>query len=266
MADDDSRLELGDLFQEFATKSFPIHSSFYLGELALFSFIGLVTTGVFLAFYYEPSTRIVTYQGESVPAAFASILRINSLTLGLIARRVHHWSAHIMIAAILTHMARVYFTGAYKKPRDINWVVGYVLLLLTVMAAFVGYLLPFDEFAVTATGIGYNIVATIPWIGSSLARLAFAGSFPNQFTVPRFYGWHIMLIPLLLAGLIGIHLIILFKLKHTQHHEVTENLRDRASQTRKGIVGLPLWPEQTLNMLVIFLAYAAGVSFLAAFV
>lgn len=266
MTDDDSRLELDDLFEEFANKSFPVHSSFYLGELALFAFAGLVTTGIFLAFFYEPSSRTVTYQGESVPAAFASVLRINTLTLGLVARRIHHWSAHIMIAAVVVHMARVYFTGAYKKPRDINWVIGCMLLLLTVMAAFVGYLLPFDEFAVTATGIGYEILSSIPWIGTDLANLAFAGPFPNQFVVPRFYGWHIMLLPLLLAGLIGIHLVILFKLKHTQHHEITDSLRAKADETRKGIVGLPLWPEQTLNMLVVFMAYAAGVSFLAAFV
>lgn len=264
--DSDSRLELRSLIEEFGGKAFPVHSSFYLGELALFAFLGLVTTGIFLAFFYEPSTRIVTYQEQNVPAAFASILRINSLTLGLIARRIHHWSAHIMIAALLVHMTRVYFTGAYKKPRDVNWVVGCVLLLLTIMAAFVGYLLPFDEFAVTATGIGYQLVSSIPWIGEALAKLAFAGPFPNQFTVPRFYGWHIMLIPLLLAGLIGVHLIILFKLKHTQHHGVTDTIRERASETREGIVGLPLWPEQTLNMIVVFMAYAAGVSFLAAFV
>lgn len=171
-----------------------------------------------------------------------------------------------MIAALVAHMARVYFTGAYKKPRDINWVIGYLLLLLTMMTAFVGYLLPFDEFAVTATGIGYRIVTSIPWIGEPVANLAFAGQFPNQFLVPRFYGWHIMLFPLLLAGLIGVHLVILFKLKHTQHREVTQQLRERASETREGIVGLPLWPEQSLNMVVVFMAYAAGVSFLAAFV
>ncbi|MFB6253839.1 MAG: cytochrome bc complex cytochrome b subunit [Halobacteriaceae archaeon] len=264
--DTDSRLELRDLIDKFGEKAFPVHSSFYLGELALFSFIGLVTTGIFLAFFYEPSTRVITYQKQSVPAAFASILRINSLTLGLIARRIHHWSAHIMIASLLAHMARVYFTGAYKKPRDINWVIGFIALLLTVMAAFVGYLLPFDEFAVTATGIGYSIISSIPWIGTAIANLAFAGTFPNPFVVPRFYGWHIMLIPLLLAGLIGIHLIILFKLKHTQHHKITQKIRDQANETRKGIVGLPLWPEQTLNMVVIFMAYAAGVSFLAAYV
>lgn len=262
----DSRLELDDLVEKFGDKAFPIHSSFYLGELALFAFIGLVSTGIFLAFFYEPSTRLVTFQEQQVPAAFASVLQINELTLGLIARRIHHWSAHIMIAAILVHMARVYFTGAYKRPRDINWVIGCGLLLLTVLAAFVGYLLPFDEFAVTATGIGYNIISSIPWIGAGLANLAFAGPFPNQYTVPRFYSWHVMLIPLLLAGLIGIHLLILFKLKHTQHHEVTDRIREQARETREGIVGLPLWPEQSLNMLVVFLAYAAGVSFLAAFV
>lgn len=268
MADDDSesRLELDDLKEELGNKSFPVHSTFYLGELALFAFLGLVTTGIFLAFFYEPSTRMVTYQGESLPAAFASVLRINTLTLGLVARRIHHWSAHIMIAALVAHMARVYFTGAYKKPRDVNWVIGFILLLLTIGAAFVGYLLPYDEFAVTATSIGYRLVGSMPWIGDQIAQLFFAGQYPNNFLVPRFYGWHIMLFPLLLAGLIGVHLVILFKLKHTQDRGVTEHLRQQANETREGIVGLPLWPEQVLNMAVVFLAYAAGVSLLAAFV
>lgn len=171
-----------------------------------------------------------------------------------------------MIAAILVHMARVYFTGAYKKPRDVNWVVGCLLLIMTVMAAFVGYLLPYDEFSVTATGIGYHIVSSVPWIGGALAKLGFAGQFPNPFTVPRFYGWHIMLLPLFLAGFIGIHLLILFKLKHTQSRSVTEALRERTGASGDGILGLPMWPEQVLNMVVLFAAYAAGVSLLAAYV
>lgn len=269
MTDDSSggRLELGALVESVGSKAFPVHASFFLGELALFAFVGLVTTGIYLGFFYEASTRIVEFQGETVPAAYASVVGINGLTMGLVARRVHHWSAHIMIAAVVVHMARVYFHGAYRKPRDVNWVIGCVLLLLTVMAAFVGYLLPFDEFAVTATGIGYNIVASIPWIGPELARLGFAGPFPNLFTVPRFYSWHIMLIPLSLAGLIGLHLLVLFKLKHTQQSSVTRHLRERAGDVREeGIVGLPLWPEQAVNMLVVFFAYAAGVSLLAAFV
>lgn len=261
------RLELGDLKETVGRKVFPLHASFFLGELALFAFIGLVTTGIYLGFFYEASTRIIEFQGENVPAAYASVVEINGLTMGLIARRVHHWSAHIMIAAIVVHMARVYFHGAYKKPRDINWVIGCMLLLLTVMAAFVGYLLPFDEFALTATGIGYNIVSSIPWIGPAIAKLGFAGPFPNLYTVPRFYSWHIMLIPLTLSALIGVHLLVLFKLKHTQHATVTQRLREQAGDLRQeGIVGMPFWPEQALTMLVIFFTYAAGVSLLAAFV
>lgn len=267
MADDDSRLDLDRLFGNFKDKSFPLHGTFFLGELALFAFVTLVATGTFLGLFYEPSTRLVELAGEQVPAAYASVVEINSLSVGLLIRRIHHWSAQIMLAAIVVHMARIYFTGAYKKPRDINWLVGAILLQVVILAAFVGYLLPFDEFAVTATSIGYQMFKSIPWIGPAVAGLAFAGPFPNPYLVPRFFTVHVFLIPALIAGLIGVHLVILLKLKHTQDPEVTKRLRERAGDVKeRGLVGVPMWPEQTVMMGTIFLTYLAGVTLLAAFV
>lgn len=261
-----SRLPLSRLKEKYGTKPFPIHASFFLGEIALFSLFGLVITGIFLSFFYEPSTRSITVEQTQLPAAYASVLRIDQIPFGLIVRRIHHWSAHILLATLVTHMSRVYFTGAYRKPRDVNWVVGFILLLVSIFAAFVGYLLPFDEFAVTATGIGYNILGSIPWVGTSIANLLFAGPFPNELTVPRFYSLHIMLIPLIFAILIAVHLAILFAMKHTQHHGVTASLRSALKEEREGIIGIPFWPEQGLNMFVLFLAYAVGVTVLAGFV
>jgi cytochrome b-561 len=265
-ADSDSRLDLDRLFAKFEDKPFPLHGSFLLGELALFAFTGIVATGVFLGLFYEPSTASVTVDGETLPAAYASILEINSLSIGLLVRRIHHWSAHIMLAAVVVHMARVYFTGAYRKPRDINWVLGTGLLGLTILAAFLGYLLPYDEFAVTATSIGYEIATSVPWVGQDMANLLFAGPFPNSHTVPRFFTLHVLVIPVLLASLIGLHLLIVMKLKHTQDPGVTDRLKSQAQSVKEGIVGIPLWPEQVVLMGAVFFTYAAGVTLLAAFV
>ena len=267
MGGNDSRLNLDRLFARFKDKPFPVHGSFFLGELAVFAFITLVATGTYLGLFYEPSTRLIEVAGEQLPAAYASVVQINSLSVGLLVRRIHHWSAQIMLAAIIVHMGRVYFTGAYRKPRDVNWVIGAILLQVTILAAFVGYLLPFDEFAVTATSIGYEMASSIPWIGDSLAQLVFAGPFPNPSLVPRFFTAHVFLIPALLAGLIGLHLTILLKVKHTQEPTVTRRLREAAGNVKeRGLVGVPLWPEQVVMMGVVFLAYAAGISLLAAFV
>jgi cytochrome b-561 len=266
MGDSDSRLDLDRLFGEFETKVFPLHGTFLLGEVALFAFTGIVATGIFLGLFYEPSTATVTFQGEELPAAYASVLELNSLAIGQLVRRIHHWSAHIMLATIVLHMARVYFTGAYREPRDINWLIGTGLLGLTVLAAFVGYLLPYDEFAVTATSIGYEIMTSVPWFGTEIANLVFAGSFPNSHTVPRFYTLHILLIPAALVALISLHLVIIIKVKHTQDPGITGRLKEQAGTVKKGLVGIPMWPEQVVVMLGIFLAYATGVTLLAAFV
>jgi len=263
----DSRLDLDRLFGKFKDKAFPLHGTFFLGELALFSFVTLVLTGTFLGLFYEPSIRLVELAGEQVPAAYASVVKIDNLSVGLLVRRIHHWSAQIMIAAVIVHMARIYFTGAYKKPRDVNWLIGAILLQVTILAAFLGYLLPFDEFAVTATSIGYQVFKSIPWIGATFSSLAFAGPFPNPHLVPRFFTAHVFLIPLLIVGLIGVHLMILLKLKHTQDPKVTKRLRERAGDVKeRGLVGVPMWPEQAVLMGTIFMSYLAGVSLLAAFV
>jgi len=140
----DDRLELGKFKEKFLAKTFPTHPSFLLGEVALFSFVTLVVTGLFLGLLYEPSVREVSLFGAKVPAAYASVVRIDLLPLGMIVRRIHHWSAMLMIAAIISHLARVYFTSAYRNPREVNWLIGLGLLGVTLGAAFTGYLLPYS--------------------------------------------------------------------------------------------------------------------------
>ncbi len=162
-----------------------------------------------------------------------------------------------MIAAVILHLLRIFFTGAFRKPREINWIVGCLLLLLTVVAAFSGYLLPYDAFSVTATGIGYQMVAAIPWVGKELANFVFAGKFPALGVIPRFYGYHVIWVPLMLIGLIGLHLVVMIKQKHT------EPSSNRGKAAPGQLVGIPLWPQQASLMAVLFLFMTGGVLLLA---
>ncbi|QLH77760.1 cytochrome bc complex cytochrome b subunit [Halosimplex rubrum] len=219
----DARLDL-DSDRDVLGKAFPAEDSFLLGEVALFCFLVLVLTGMFLGFFFEPSTSDVTYegsverfQGEEVPEAFTSVLNITyDVPFGMLLRRMHHWAAHLFIASMALHMLRVFFTGAYRNPREPNWLVGTGLAGLSMGAAYTGYALPFDEFASTATGIGYNLAKSIPLVGDAFAKLVFGGSFPSSATIPRFYFLHVLVIPLAIAGLIGVHMLILMRQKHTE--------------------------------------------------
>ena len=245
----DERLELKKFKEKFLAKTFPTHPTFLLGEIALFSFITLVVTGIFLGLLYEPSIKSVSLFGATVPAAYASVVRIDLLPMGMIIRRIHHWSCMIMIAAILTHLARIYFTSAYRKPREINWLIGLGLLGITLGAAFTGYLLPYSQFSVTATSIAYYVSKSVPWVGGWIARLLFAGEFPAVGTVPRFFFLHVMLIPALLMTLVGLHLTILVKQKHT---EPPANKRLKGAEGGRKLIGIPVWPEQNFVSLSLF--------------
>ncbi len=259
----DERLELRKFKEKFLSKTFPTHPTFLLGETALFSFLTLVATGVFLGFLYEPSTRMVSLFGAMVPAAYASVVRIDLLPMGLIVRRIHHWSAMIMIASILAHLLRIYFTSSYRKPREINWIVGLSLWGMAMVAAFTGYLLPYSQFSVTATSIAYYVSKSVPWIGDWTARLLFAGEFPSEGTVPRFFFLHVMLIPGTIIGLISLHLLILVKQKHT---EPGANRGRKESQGGKRLIGIPIWPEQGVISLSYFLFQLFVVVLMASYI
>jgi cytochrome b-561 len=246
----DERLELKKFKEKFLVKTFPTHPLFLLGELALFSFITLVATGIFLGLLYEPSTKPVSLFGAMVPSAYASVVKIDILPLGMIIRRIHHWSAMIMIAAVLSHLTRIFFTSAYRKPREINWLVGLSLLGTAMIAAFTGYLLPFSQFSVTATSIAYYVSRSVPWVGDWFSRLLFEGEFPSDGTVPRFFFIHVMLIPAALIGLISFHLLVLVKQKHT---EPRSNINRKEAQEGRRLIGIPIWPEQGVISLSFYL-------------
>jgi cytochrome b-561 len=271
----DSRLGV-EQGQTFLGKAFPAEDSFLLGEVALFCFLFLVLSGVFLGFFYEPSTSdveydgsVAEYQGEEMPEAFVSVLHITyTVPFGMFIRRLHHWAAHLFVASIGLHMLRVFFTGAYRNPREPNWVVGTGLAVLAMGAAYTGYALPFDEFAATATSIGYNLTVSVPLIGDFLGEIVFGGQFPTSATIPRLYFLHVLLIPAAIAVGLAVHMAILIRQKHTEaprDGDVRAGGRTVDRDDDSVIVGLPAVPNQTAVSAVVFFLTAATLSMLAGF-
>jgi len=177
-----------------------------LGSATLFAFIVQATTGVFLAMFYTPSTT----------QAYASIAHINNdVFLGAFVHGMHKWGSSVMVILIFLHMGRVFFFGAYKYPRELNWIIGVVLLILTMTMAFTGYLLPFDQRSFWASAVGININGTGPVIGPYLSDALRAGPELGATTLSRFYAIHMLLIPGALIALIGAHLYLVVKLGTT---------------------------------------------------
>jgi len=251
----DERLDLSRFNKKYLSKAFAVHHSYFIGEIALFAFMTLVITGIFLTFNYEPSIRMVKVAGKNLPAAYASVLYIDSLPFGAVLRSVHHWSASIMIAAAFIHLLRILISGAYKRPREINWFLGLLLLVIAIVTAFTGYSLPFDAFSATATGIGYGIGTSMPYIGEWISQVIFGGEFPTVHSIPRVYSLHVLWFPLLLMALLGMHMLVMVKQKHTQPAYAKKVAPGR-------ILGVPLMPQQAYMSTILFLLYLAVVFFI----
>ncbi|MGI8680112.1 MAG: cytochrome bc1 complex cytochrome b subunit [Jatrophihabitans sp.] len=220
----DQRLKLAGPMRKQLNKVFPDHWSFMMGEIALYSFIILLLTGTYLTFFFDPSMIETTYHGrytlmQGVPMsrAFESTLNITfDVRGGLIIRQIHHWSALMFLAAMLVHMFRVFFTGAFRKPRELNWLIGLGLIGLGIIEGFAGYSLPDDLLSGTGLRIADAIMLSIPVIGTWVSFLVFGGTFPGDVIIGRFYIAHVLLIPAILAALIGAHLALVIRQKHTQ--------------------------------------------------
>lgn len=249
----EERLDISRLREKYLRKAFPVHHSFFLGEITLCAFVVMVVTGLFLLLNYVPSGRGIKVGGETIPLAFESVRYIDSLPFGRVLRSVHHWSAHIMVAAAFLHLVSKLLSGGYKKPRELTWLLGLGLLVLTVAGAFTGYALPDDAFSVTATRIGYGMAASIPWVGTWLAKTFFGGNYPTLHSLPRIYAIHILLIPVMIAAVVGAHLLLVVKHKHQQ-----PGYARRIAPGR--VLGLPLVPEQALVMGILLLVLM-GVTF-----
>ena len=263
----DERLHISRLNDKFLRKAFPVHHSFFLGEITLFSLIVLILTGIILALSYEPSNSLVVNSFDPgtadkknlIPAAYHSALMINAMPFGDMLRRTHHWMANIMIAASVIHMMRIYFTGAFKKPREINWWIGMLLLIFAALTAVTGYILPFDNYAYQTAGVVYAITKSVPWVGDWLAQAAFAGQWPGAGIIPRIYGYHIMLLPGILLATTGAHMLLMIKQKHTQPQYAKRI-------AYKKIVGVPLLTQQTPIMLTLTLLFTGIVLLFGAFI
>jgi ubiquinol-cytochrome c reductase cytochrome b subunit len=219
----DERFRLAGPMRKQLNKVFPDHWSFMMGEIALYSFIILILTGTYLTFFFDASMGDVVYNGSYIPLkgvemsrAYASTLNISfDVRGGLVIRQIHHWAALMFIAAMLIHMLRIFFTGAFRKPREVNWLIGLTLLVLGVIEGFVGYSLPDDLLSGTGFRIADSIILSIPVIGTWTAFLVFGGPFPGDLIIGRLYIVHVLLIPGILAGLIGLHLAVMVRQKHT---------------------------------------------------
>ncbi|MBT2455792.1 ubiquinol-cytochrome c reductase cytochrome b subunit [Streptomyces sp. ISL-86] len=250
----DARIPLATVVRSVLRKVFPDHWSFLLGELALYSFLVLILTGVYLTFFFDPSMNETAYQGAYGPLrgvpmsqAYLSTLRISfDVRGGLLVRQIHHWAAILFLAAIGAHMLRVFFTGAFRRPREANWVVGVTLFMLALLEGFAGYSLPDDLLSGTGLRIAQGIMLSIPVVGTYVSNFAFGGEFPGHDIVSRLYPVHILLVPGLLLGLVALHILLVFVLKHTQW--------PGPGRTGRNVVGLPLFPQYT--------AKAAGLFFM----
>lgn len=265
----EQRLGVHAFYKKYGRKAFPVHSTYFFGEMAMFAFVILVLTGIYLGLLYVPSSAEVQYipdgsgtttEGYTLPESYASILLIESIPVANLLRNVHHWTAHVMIFSILLHTGRIFFTGTYRKPREINWIFGVVLLILTLGAAFFGYALPFDSYALTATTIGYSIARSIPGIGEFASEFVFGGNFPTLGSLPRMYTFHIVVFPALIALALTAHLVLVIKTKHTQPGYA----RKMAEPGR--VLGVPLWPYQALLAGQLLMLMFGALLLLAAFV
>jgi ubiquinol-cytochrome c reductase cytochrome b subunit len=223
-------------------KVFPDHWSFLLGEIILYSFIILLLTGTFLTLWFQPSMSDVIYHGTYVPLrgvrmseAYASTLNISfDVRGGLLIRQIHHWAADLFMAGIFAHMIRIFFTGAYRKPREINWLIGIIMLTLGMLEGLFGYSLPDDLLSGAGLRILEGVVQSLPIVGTYLAFFLFGGPFPGHDIVPRLYILHVLVIPGLLLALVSAHLFIMFYQKHTQ--------MPGKGRTNQNVVGAPMYP------------------------
>ncbi len=250
----DERTSISGLVKELGRKIFPDHWSFMLGEVALYSFIVILLSGTFMTFFFQASMVPVLYDGSYVPlkgiemsAAMASTLDLSfDIRGGLLMRQVHHWAALLFVASIGLHMLRIFFTGAFRKPREINWLIGFVLFVLAMAEGFTGYSLPDDLLSGNGLRIIDGLIKGVPIVGTWISYLLFGGEFPGEDVVGRFYTLHILLLPAILVAALGVHMLLLIINKHTQFAG--------PGRTNDNVVGVPIMP--------VFAAKAGGFFFI----
>ena len=246
---------------------FPEHWSFLLGEIALYAFVVLVATGIYLTLFYTPSTAHTTYHGSYAPLAgremteaYASTLRLSfDVKAGLLIRQTHHWAANVFIAAIVLHLMRVFFTGAFRKPRDITYYVGVTMLALALVEGFAGYSLVDDLLSGMGLAIAYGVVLSIPFVGANLGLLIWGGEYPGaEDFLSRLYIAHVLIFPILIATLIAVHILLITLAHHGQFHE--------RGKTARNVVGATAWPTYAFRSIGLALCVIAAVFLLGGLV
>jgi ubiquinol-cytochrome c reductase cytochrome b subunit len=259
----DRRTASAPLIRKTLRYLFPDHWSFLLGEVALYAFIVLVATGIYLTFFFVDSTQQVVYhgpyrplEGQHMSEAYRSVLNISTtVKAGLLIRQTHHWAANVFLASIILHLFRIFFTGAYRKPRELTYFLGVTMLVLALLEGYIGYSLVDDLLSGMGLAIGYSVGLSFPFIGANVMEWLFGAPFPGAESLwPRMYVAHVFIFPVLIGTLLTVHLLLVAMRHHTQ-------FRQTRAATEHAIVGVPTWPGQVPRSLGL-LAAVAGVLFL----
>ena len=253
----DERLGFASAGRKALAKVFPDHWSFMLGEIAMYSFMILVGTGVYLAMFFDDTSTPRLYLGSYAPehgqrisGAYASSVELSwDVRGGLLMRQAHHWAAHVFIGAIVLHLLRIYFTGMFRRPRELNWTVGVTLFALAIFNAFAGYSLPDDLLSGTGLRIFASVMESVPIVGAWMTFLVFGGEFPGHDIIERLYVLHVFVVPAAIAGLIGVHMLIVIRQKHS--HFAGRGRRD------SNVVGSRVWPAYALRSMGLLSAVTA---------
>jgi ubiquinol-cytochrome c reductase cytochrome b subunit len=248
----DERAAAAPLLRKALRWVFPDHWSFLLGEIALYAFLVLIGTGIYLTFFFEPSTSTVVYHGSYLPLrgqrmseAYRSVVDISlDRKAGLLIRQTHHWAADVFIVSIVLHLLRVFFTGAYRKPRELTYYAGLAMLMLALLEGFLGYSLADDLLSGMGLAIAYGVALSLPFFGANLALGIWGAPYPGDHAFwPRMYIGHVLILPLLIGGLLAVHLALIAARHHTQFRRGSE--RDR---TALGLPAVPGYVPRTLGL------------------
>jgi ubiquinol-cytochrome c reductase cytochrome b subunit len=247
---------------------FPDNWSFLLGEVALYSFVVLVATGIYLTLFFHPSTATTVYNGSYPPLrgmkmteAYKSVVDLSfEVKAGLLMRQTHHWAADVFVAAIVLHLMRIFFTGAFRKPRELTYVIGVVMLFLALPEGYLGYSLADDLLSGMGLAIGYAVALSVPVVGGNLGLALWGAPFPGDPSFwSRMYIAHVLILPLMIGGLLGLHLALVASRHHTQ-------FRRSGHQSERRILGMPAFPGQAPRSLGLFFAVAASLFLLGGLV
>ncbi|MFI9505644.1 cytochrome bc complex cytochrome b subunit [Nocardia sp. NPDC052566] len=255
----DERYVAAAFLKRSINKVFPTHWSFLLGEIALYSFIVLLLSGTYLTLFFDPSMTEVVYNGAYQPLRGVTMTRAYETSLnlsfevrgGLFVRQIHHWAALLFAASIIVHLFRVFFTGAFRKPREANWVIGALLLILAMFEGYFGYSLPDDLLSGTGLRAAFSsITLGMPVIGTWLHWLMFGGDYPGNIIIPRLFIAHVLLFPGIMLALIAAHIALVWYQKHTQY--------PGPGRTEKNVIGTRIVPVFSLDQ-GSFFAFTLGI-------